>query len=131
MKINERPINCLLNSSFKVNILPYNIVLSLGVYSNIQEKALANIKDTSFYKYVPEVPICINRIIVKLSFFTSWSSGQCILSQLFKAATQMARETMNDGFVQMTIFNMKSQDCVIFQPYTPGSSIDYRGHELV
>ena len=124
-------MDCLLNSSSEVNILPYNIALSLGVYSDVREKALANIKGAPFCGYVSEVSVCIGRIIVKLPFFTSQSSGQCILSQPFKAATRMARETMDDGSVRMTIFDMESQDCVIFQPYTSGSSADYRGHELV
>jgi len=124
-------MDCLLDSSSEVNILPYNIVLSLGVYSDVWKKALANIKDAPFYRYVPEVPICIGGIVVKLPFFASQSSGQCILGRLFKAATRMAREIMNDESVRMTIFNMESQDCVIFQPYIPESSADYRKHELV
>ena len=43
----------------------------------------------------------------------------------------MVRETMDDESIWVIIFDVESQDCVVFQPYTPGSSADYRGHELV
>ena len=60
-----------MNSSSEVNILPYNIVLSLGVYSDVREKVLANIKGAPFCGYIPKVPIYISRIVVKLPFFAS------------------------------------------------------------
>ena len=72
-EINERPMDCLLDSSSEVNILPYNIALSLGVYSDVREKALANIKGAPFCEYVLEVSVCIDRIVVKLLFFTNRS----------------------------------------------------------
>ena len=133
--INESSIDCLLDSNFKVNVLPYTTTsaLCLGIYFDVRDEAMVNIKGAPFCGCVPEVPVCIGGITVLQPFFISRrTSSRCTLGRPFEAATRMMRTTMDDGSVRMAIFNAQNmQDLVFFQPYTPGSAADCYGHELV
>ena len=76
-------MDCLLNSSLKVNILPYVTALSPGfrIFSDVQDEAMINIKDAPFRGYMPDVPVRIEDVEVRLPFFVSQSAHQCTLGR--------------------------------------------------
>ena len=133
VNINERTMDCLLDSSSEVNVLPYSTALSPGfaIYSDVRHEAMVDIKGAPFCGYMPDVPVRIGSIEVRLPFFVSRSFRQCTLGRPFVAATQMMRVTKNDGSVVMVIFDAQGQDYAVFQPYTPESAADQYGYETV
>ena len=90
---------------------------------------MVDIKGAPFCEYMPDVPVRIGDVEVRLLFFISQKARQCMLSQPFEAATEMMRVTKNDGSVRMIIFNDQG-DYTVFQPYTPGEADQY-GYETV
>src|SRR5881227_3656916 len=126
-------MDCLLDSSSEVNVLPYATALSPGfsIYSDIRDEAMVDIKGAPFCGYMPDVPVRIGSIEVRLPFFISRKACQCTLGRPFEAATQMMRINKDDGSVRMAVFDPQGPGHAVFQPYTPGSSADQYGYETV
>src|SRR5205823_14050652 len=61
VNINERTMDCLLDSSSEVNVLPYSTALSPGfaIYSDVRHEAMVDIKGAPFCGYMPDVPVRI------------------------------------------------------------------------
>ena len=73
----------------------------------------------SFIRYISNVIIRIENVIIKQSFFIfEKNSNACILDQLFEIIICMIRQTLNDRSVHVIIFNSKN-DLIqtIFQAY--------------
>ena len=66
MNINEKIMNCLLNSSSEVNVLSYVAALFSGfrIFSDIQDEVMVNIKDAFFREYMPDILIHIEDVEV-------------------------------------------------------------------
>ena len=80
-----------------------------------------------FIGYIPDVPVRIGDVVVKQPFFIlEKGSNSCILGRPFETITRMARQTLNDGSVRVTVFDPEN-DMVqaTFQPYTPEDPDDY------
>ena len=102
-------MTCLLNNEIEINIMLYYIMLKLEltVWSNIIVviKEVGDLK-LSFIGYIPDVSVKIEDVMVKQLFFILEKSlNLCILNWFFKTITHMARQTLNDGSVRVTIFN--------------------------
>ena len=129
-------VRAMFDSGAEVNILLYPIALSLGlaVRTNVtvRMKGAGNHK-SPFIGYVPDVPVKIGDVIVRQPFFVlERGSTSCILGRPFETVTRMLRQTMNDGSVQLTIFDSEDDSCqTTFQVYKPGDAGDKRGYEMV
>ena len=131
VNINGRSMDCLLDSSSEVNVLPYVTALSPGfrIFSDVRDDAMVDIKGAPFCGYMPDVPVQIGSVEVRLPFFISRKARQCTLGRPFEAATEMMRVTKNDGSVRMVVFNDQG-DYTVFQLYTPGDGDQY-GYKTV
>ena len=90
---------------------------------------MIDIKDAPFCEYMPDVPVRIGDVEVRLLFFINQKARQCTLDWPFEAATEMMRVIKNDRSVRMIVFNDQG-DYTVFQPYTPGDGDQY-GYETV
>ena len=66
MNINEKIMNCFLNSSSEVNVLSYVIALfsEFRICSDIQDEVMIDIKDALFCEYMLDVLIYIEDVEV-------------------------------------------------------------------
>ena len=134
--INNKRVQTLLNNNLKVNILLYHIalVLELTIWSNITVvmKEVKNEK-SSFLEYISDVSVQIDNIMVRQPFFVlEKDSNSCILSWLFEMITRMARQTLNDRSVRVTIFNLNDDMTqATFQPYAPDDCDDWRECKII
>ena len=72
INIDKEIIQSLLNSSTEINVMLYNIVLKLGLA--VQLNVAVVMKDagdlkSSFIRYIPDVTVRIEDVIVRQSFF--------------------------------------------------------------
>ena len=115
---------CLLNSRTEINIILYHIALKLEltVRSNvtITMKEAEDLK-SSFIWYIPDIPVRIKDVMVKQPFFILEKGlNSCILDQPFETITRMARQTLNNESVRVTVFDLENDMIqAIFQLYTP------------
>ena len=59
-------------------------------------------------------------------------TNQCILGRPFETVTRMARQTLNNGAVRITIFDQEDDSIqTTFQPYSPGDPGDMKGRSMV
>ena len=97
------------DSGAEVNILLYSTALALGLAVRssvtITMRGVSD-KPSHIIGYIPEVPIRIGDVTVYQPFFVlERGSNQCILGRPFKMMTRMARQTLNNKVVRITIFN--------------------------
>ena len=81
-------------------------------------KDVRNLK-SSFIRYIFDVIIRIENVIIKQSFFIfEKNSNACILDQLFETIMCMIKQTLNDRSVCVIIFNSENDSIqAIFQVY--------------
>ena len=134
--IGKGNVTCLLDSGAEINVMLYHIALKLGlaVRSNVTVamKGAGDLK-SPFIGYIPDVPVRIGDVVVKQPFFIlEKGSNSCILGRPFETITRMARQTLNDGSVRVTVFDPEN-DMVqaTFQPYTPGDPGDRYGYQVI
>ena len=71
-------------------------------------KDAENLK-SSFIRYIFDVIIRIEDVIIKQSFFIlEKDSNACILDQFFKTIICMIRQTLNDRLVHVIIFDSEN-----------------------
>lgn len=88
---------------------------------------------SAFIGYVLDVPVKIGDVVVRQPFFIlERGSNSCILGRPFETVTRMARQTLNDGSVRVTVFDLENDAIqTTFRPYAPGDSGDRFGYQVV
>jgi len=129
-------VKALFDSGAEVNILLESIALALGLA--IRPNVVVAMRGpgdqkSPFVGFVPDVPIRIGDVAVQQPFFIlKYGTTACILGRPFETVTRLARQTLNDGSVRVTIFDPENDNTqATFQPYTPGDDGDRKGSEMV
>ena len=82
---------------------------------------------SSFIKYIPDIPVRIEDVMIKQLFFILEKGlNLCILDWFFETITRMTRQTLNNRSVHVTVFDSENDMIqATFQPYTPEDPDDY------
>ena len=136
INIDKKIIQSLLNNSTEINVMLYHIALKLKltVQSNVAV-AMKNVKNLklSFIRYIFDVTVRIEDVIVKQSFFILEKDlNACILDQLFEIIMHMIRQTLNDESVCVTVFDSEN-DLIqaIFQAYASDDVSDHYKYQMI
>ena len=136
INIDKEIIQSLLNSSAEINVMLYHIALKLKlvIQSNIVivMKNVRNLK-LSFIKYISDVTIRIENVIIKQSFFIlEKNSNACILDQFFETIMCMIKQTLNDELVHVIIFDLENDSIqTIFQAYALSDVNDCYEYQVI
>src|SRR5436190_12543639 len=136
VNIGKGTVQSLLDSGAEINVMLYHVALKLGlaVQSNVAVamKGAGDLK-SPFIGYIPDVTVRIGDVVVKQPFFIlEKGSNACILGRPFETITRMARQTLNDGSVRVTVFDPENDSIqATFQAYAPGDVGDRYGYQVV
>ena len=136
INIDKEIIQSLLNNRTEINVMLYHIALKLKL--TIQSNIVIAMKDArdlklSFIRYISDVTIRIENVIVKQSFFILEKDlNACILDQLFETIMHMIRQILNDESVHVIIFNSEN-DLIqaIFQAYALNDVSDCYEYQVI
>ena len=136
INIDKETVQSLLNSDAEINVMLYHIALKLRLV--IQLNVAVAMKDArnlklSFIRYISDVTVRIEDVIIKQSFFILEKNlNACILDQFFKIITCMIRQTLNDESVCVTVFNLEN-DLIqaIFQAYASDDVSDHYKYQVI
>ena len=136
VNINKKIIQSLLNNNAEINVMLYHVALKLRLV--IQLNVVVAMKDAenlklSFIRYISDVTVRIEDVVVKQSFFIlEKDSNACILDWLFEMITCMIRQTLNDESVCVTIFNSENNSIqTIFQVYALNDVSDCYEYQVI
>src|SRR5438046_6896149 len=88
---------------------------------------------SSFIEYISDVLIRIRNVMIRQLFFIFEKDlNSCILSQSFKTVTRMARQTLNDESIHVTVFDLKNDSIqATFQSYSSSNFDDRYEYQVV
>ena len=88
---------------------------------------------SSFIKYIPDVSVRIEDVVIKQPFFIlKKGSNLCILDQSFEMITRMVRQILNNESVHVTMFNPENDMVqVTFQLYMSGDPGDHYDYQVI
>src|SRR5947207_5454448 len=114
----------------------YHVALKLRLIIQLNVVvAMKNIKNLklSFIRYISDVTIRIEDVIVKQSFFILEKNlNACILDQFFETITCMIRQTLNDESVHVTVFDSENDSIqAIFQAYASNDVSDCYEYQVI
>ena len=136
INIDKKIIQSLLNNNTEINVMLYHIALKLKLTVQLNVvvtmKNVRNLKSL-FIKYIFNVIIRIENVIIKQSFFILEKNlNACILDQFFEIIMHMIRQTLNNESVHVIIFNSEN-DLIqtIFQVYTLNNVDDCYEYQMI
>jgi len=136
INIDKEIIQSLLNSDAEINMMLYHIALKLKLVIQLNVavvmKDARNLK-SSFIKYISDMTVRIEDVIIKQSFFIlEKNSNACIFDQFFETITCMIRQTLNDESVHVIIFNSENDSIqAIFQAYALNDVDDHYEYQVI